>query len=159
METSKTKLQLIRIMISSNPVTSIDCLKLFKQAAQPVVLTQLSSISSGITFFYSYRGSRITTSKQVHFTPDKELLISINEICQKTMGMSVWGDMMDTFEEDNLHCFTQVTLKNYFGKKTDNIKIPVATVHKLTQDFPTLDEIVLKSCRDKDEEIKKDSQP
>ena len=31
--------------------------------------------------------------------------------------LSVWGDMMDTIEEDNLYCFTQVTLKNYFRKK------------------------------------------
>ena len=159
MKTSKTKSQLIRIMISSNPMMSIDYFKGFKQAAQPVVFTQLSSIRSDITFFYSYRGSRITTSKQVHFTPDKGLLISINKICQKTMGMSVWGDMMDTIEKDNLYCFTQVTLKNYFGKKLTTSKIPVATVHKSTQDFPILDEVILKSCLDKDEEIKKDSEP
>ena len=37
--------------------------------------------------------------------------------------LSVWGDMMNIIEEDNLYCFTQVSLKNFFGKKTDNIKI------------------------------------
>ena len=31
--------------------------------------------------------------------------------------LSAWGDMMDAIEEDNLYCFTQVSLKNYFGKK------------------------------------------
>ena len=31
----------------------------------------------------------------------------------------------------------------------------VAAVHKSTQDFPTLDEVVFKSYLDKDEEIKK----
>ena len=65
---------------------SMEYLKGFKQAAQPVVFTQLSLTSSGIRFSNSYRGSRITTSKQVHFTFDKELLIPISEISQKTTG-------------------------------------------------------------------------
>ena len=88
MKTSKTKSQLIRIMKSSNPLISVDHLKGFKQAAQPVVFTQLSLTSSGIKFFNSYRGSTITASKQVHFMLDKELLIPINQICQKTMETS-----------------------------------------------------------------------
>ena len=64
----------------------MDYMKGFKQAAQPVVFTQLSSTSSGIKFFNFYRGTTIITSKQVHFTLDKELLIPIDEICQKTTG-------------------------------------------------------------------------
>ena len=195
MKTSKTESHLIRIMKSFNPMISMEYLKRFKQAAQAVVFTQLSSTSSGIKFFNFYRGSRTTTSKQVHFTLDKELLIPINEICQKTTGtfdviacikwlrekaliqtsggnpvyvregvlygttghiiLSVCSHIMDTVEEDNLYCFTQVTLKNYFGKKLTASKMSVATVHKSTQDFPTLDEVVFKSYLDKDEEIKK----
>ena len=50
MKTSKTESQLIRIMKSSNPVISMDYLKGFKQAAQPVVFTQFSSTSSIIKF-------------------------------------------------------------------------------------------------------------
>ena len=46
--------------------------------------------------------------------------------------LSVWGDMMGTIEEDNLYCFTQIILKNYFGKKLTTSKISVATVHKST---------------------------
>ena len=65
---------------------SIYYLKGFKQAAQPGVFTHLSPTSTGIKFFNHYRESRVTTSKQVQFTVDKELLIPIDEICQKTMG-------------------------------------------------------------------------
>ena len=86
MKTSKTESKLIRIIKSSNPIISMDYLKGFKQAARPVVFTQLSSTSSGITFFNSYRGSSITASKQVQFTFDKELLKPIDEVCQKTTG-------------------------------------------------------------------------
>ena len=48
--------------------------------------------------------------------------------------LSVWGNMMDTIKEDNFYCFTQITLNNYFGKKTGNIK-SVATVHKSSKGF------------------------
>ena len=37
--------------------------------------------------------------------------------------LSVWADMMDTIEEDHLYCFTQVTLKKYFGKKPTTSKM------------------------------------
>ena len=84
---SKTESQLIRIMESSNPMISMDYLKRFKQAVQPVVFTRLSSTSSGIDFFNSYRGRRVTTSKQVQFTFDKDLAIPIDEICQEITGI------------------------------------------------------------------------
>ena len=62
MKISKTESKLIRIMKNSNTMISINYLKGFKQAAQPVVFTQLSSTSSHIIkFFKSYRGSRVTT--------------------------------------------------------------------------------------------------
>ena len=44
--------------------------------------------------------------------------------------MSVWGDMIDTTEEDNLYCFTQLSLKNYFGRKLATSKMSVTTAHK-----------------------------
>ena len=68
--------------------------------------------------------------------------------------LSVCSHIMDTVEEDNLYCFTQVTLKNYFGKKLTASKMSVATVQKSTQDFPTLDEVVFKSYLE-EEEIKR----
>ena len=80
----KTEPQLIRIMKSSSQIISMDYLKGFKQVLQAVVFTQLFSTSSGIKFFNSYRGSRVTTLKQVQFTFDKELLIRIDEMCHKT---------------------------------------------------------------------------
>ena len=83
----KAEPQLIRIMKSSSQIISIDYLKGFKQAVQPVVFTQLSSTSSGIKFFNSYRGSRVTALKQVQFTLDKELLIRIDEMCHKITGI------------------------------------------------------------------------
>ena len=62
MKTSKTESKLIRIMKNSNAMISINYLKGYKQAAQPVVFTQLSSTSSHIIkFFSNYRGSRVTT--------------------------------------------------------------------------------------------------
>ena len=67
--------------------------------------------------------------------------------------------MMDTTEEDNLYRFMQVLLKKYFGKKLTTSKMLVLTVHKSSQDFPTLDEIVFKSYPDKDQEIKKMMNP
>ena len=72
--------------------------------------------------------------------------------------LSVRGDMMDAVEEGNLYCFTQVTLKNYLGKKLTTSKMSVTTVHKSTQDFPTLDEVVFKSYLE-EEEIKKMVKP
>ena len=42
--------------------------------------------------------------------------------------------MMDTIEEDNFYCFTEIILKNYFGKKTGNIK-SVARVYRSSQGF------------------------
>ena len=63
--------------------------------------------------------------------------------------------MIGTIEEDNLYYFTQVSLKNYFWKKLTTSKMSVATVHKSSQDFPTLYEVVFKSYLDKDQEIKK----
>ena len=62
---------------------------------------------------------------------------------------------MDTIKEGNLYCFTQVALKNYLGKKLTTSKISVATVHKSSQAFPTLDEVVFKGYLDKDQEVKK----
>ena len=44
--------------------------------------------------------------------------------------LSVWGDMIDTTEEDNLYCFTQLSLKNYFGRKLATSKMSVTTAHK-----------------------------
>ena len=64
--------------------------------------------------------------------------------------LSVWGDNIM-----KKYCFTQVTLKNYFGKNLTTSKMSVATAHKLTQDFPALDEVVFKSYLDNDKEIKK----
>ena len=58
--------------------------------------------------------------------------------------------MMDTIEENNLYCLTQITLKSYFGKKLTTSMMPVATVHKSSQAFPILDEVVFKSYLDKD---------
>ena len=60
----------------------------------------------------------------------------------------VWGDMMDTVEEHNLHCFTQVSLENYFGKKLTASKMSVATVHKsyLNKDQDTKKIVNPKPC-------------
>ena len=84
MKTSKTESQSIRIMESSNPMISMDYLKGFKHVTQPVVFTQPSSTSSGITFLNFYCGGRVITSKQVQSLFDKELNKPIDEICQKT---------------------------------------------------------------------------
>ena len=62
---------------------------------------------------------------------------------------------MKAIENDNLYFFTQISLKNYFGRKLTTSNMSVATVHKLSQDFPTLDEAVFKSYLDKDQEMKK----
>ena len=51
---------------------------------------------------------------------------------------------MDTIEEDNLYRLMLVSLKKYFGKKLTTSKMLVLTVHKSSQDFPTLDEVVFK---------------
>ena len=61
----------------------------FKEATQPVVFTQLFWTSSGIKLLNSYRGSRVTKLKQIHFTVDKELLIPIDEVCQEITGASL----------------------------------------------------------------------
>ena len=73
--------------------------------------------------------------------------------------LSVWGDIIVTVEEGNLYCFTQVILKNYLRKKLTTSKMSVTTVHKSTQDLPSLDEVVFKSYLEKEEEIKKMVKP
>ena len=45
-------------------------------------------------------------------------------------------------------------IKEIFREKTDNIK-NVATVHKSSEDFPVLGEVIFKSYLDKEYEIKK----
>ena len=61
------------------------------------------------------------------------------------MILLVWGDMIDTTtEKGNSYCFTQLSLKNCFGRNLATSKMSVATSHKSSQDFPTLDEAVLK---------------
>ena len=67
----------------------MDYLRGFKEATQPVVFTQLFWTSSGIKLLNSYRGSRVTKLKQIHFTVDKELLIPIDEVCQEITGASL----------------------------------------------------------------------
>ena len=76
-------------MKCSNLMISMDYLKGFKEVTSPVVFTQLFWTSSGIKLLNSYRGSRVTTLKQIHFTIDKELLIPIDEVCQKITGASL----------------------------------------------------------------------
>lgn len=80
MKTSKTESLLIIIMKSSN-LYELG----FKQTAQPVVFTQLSLTVCGIKVSNSYHGSNVTALNQVQLTFDKDLLIPIDEICQKTI--------------------------------------------------------------------------
>ena len=76
-------------MKCSNLMISMDYWRGFKEATQPVVFTQLFWTSSGIKLLNSYRGSRVTKLKQIHFTVDKELLIPIDEVCQEITGASL----------------------------------------------------------------------
>ena len=139
--------------------------------------------------------AELQNQNRFQFLFDKDLLIPIDEIYQKSTGtfdvsacvrwsrekaliqtsggnsvnvregvlydtagqiiLSVWGDMIDTIKEDHLHCFTQVPLRNYFGRKLTKLKISVAAVQKSSQDFPTLEEAVFKCYLDQDQEIKK----
>ena len=51
---------------------------------------------------------------------------------------------MGTIEKDILYCITQVSSKNYLGRTLTTSKLSVVAVHKLSKDFPILDEVVFK---------------
>ena len=58
-----------------------------------------------------------------------------------------------------IYSLTQLSLKNYFGRKLVTTKISVATAPKSSQDFPILDGGIFKSHLDNEQHIKKNFLP
>ena len=188
MKTSKTESQLIRIMKSSNPMICMDYLIGFKQVTQPVFLFLnfyrggRVTISKQVQFTFEKKlhipideiCQKTTETFDVitciKWLREKALIqisggnpVYVREgvLCDTTghIILPVWCDMTDIIEEENLYCFTKVFIENYLGRTLTTTKMSVATVHKSSQDFPALDEAVFKSYLDKDQEIKKMTNP
>ena len=69
------------------------------------------------------------------------------------VGITIWGELMQSIEEGRKYVFQNLNLKNFFGKKLSTTPTTTAIVSDEIEEMPILSDDVIKKYIDHEEEI------